>query len=102
MVTVQDVLKSYSQLSAEDLDYEFPSTSFIGTEEVKGNQVLIFAVANPNTMVDILTIGLGNSRLDDKCVYHFSDGSKAKYVKCRDCYEFTRYGKTFARLTWRR
>ena len=53
-------------------------------------------------MVEILTTAFGEARYSDKGVYLFPDDSKAKYVKCRDCYEITRFGKLLARLAWRR
>lgn len=102
MVLVQNVLEGYSKLSAEDLDFEFKTLSYEGMEDVKGRQVYVFEVADPNTMVDILTTAFGEARYSDKGTYLFPDGSKAKYIKCRDCYEITRFGKLLARLAWRR
>lgn len=102
MVLVQNVLECYSKLSAEDLDFEFKTLSYEGMEDVKGRQVYIFKVEDPRTMVEILTTAFGEARYSDKNTYLFLDGSKAKYIKCRDCYEITRFGKLLARLTWRR
>lgn len=79
MVQVQNVLESYSKLSAEDLKVE-----------------------DPRTMVEILNTAFGEARYSDKGVYLFPDGSKSKFIKCCDCYEITRFGKLLARLGWRR
>ena len=102
MVLVQNVLESYSKLSAEDLDFEYKTLSFEGMKNDKGRQVYVFKVEDPRTMVEILNTAFGEARYSDKGVYLFPDGSKAKFIKCCDCYEITRFGKLLARLAWRR
>ena len=101
MIDVKQILKEYLDLTEEELEFEFPSMKYEGESEVKGQTVMTFSIQNPNTMVKFLMDGLGNSYMDSRLVYHFKDGTVAKYIKTRQCYELRRYGKLFAILKWR-
>lgn len=96
MVDVKKVFTEYSKLNCLDLLTELPNCSFEWYDNE--NDILYFNITNPQSMIDLLTICLGDYHYDSKGYYNYKDGTKARLIVSRKWYEFKRHGKVIARV----
>lgn len=94
MVDVLKVFEQYSKLSCIDLLTELPGCSF----SCKLDDVYYFEVSEPETMVELLTVCLGDYTYGKNLTYKYKDGTSARFVKSRGWYEFKKCKKVIARV----
>lgn len=93
MTNVPKTMEAYSKLPPAALNIELPGIEF---SRKRATGCLEFTCTNPETLATLLMDLLGEVRWDSKGDYIYRDGTHAKFVKCRQAWEFTKDKKLIA------
>lgn len=94
MTDIASVFKRYSELRCLDLLTELPTCEF----DCNSEGIYYFTIEDPDALVTLLTVCLGEYRHDSSGKYHYQDGTVAKFIKSKHWYEFKKHRTVIARI----